>query len=183
MTGNVILLGIATVSKDWLQVTRHIAPIVAFILGVIAGRLLKSLHIRHGALLTLGIEIASLFAIGFLPATFPQLAFTSTVAFVSAFQATTFRRIGRFTFNSTFLTGNLREASEGACDHFFSPDPALRSLGRARALKLGLICSCFLVGAILGAWLAPRFPTHALWFAEPPLLTVFLLTLLRPAAL
>lgn len=34
----------------------------------------------------------------------------------------------------------------------------------------------------LGASVAPRFPAHALWFAEPLLLTTLMLTLLGPSA-
>jgi uncharacterized membrane protein YoaK (UPF0700 family) len=180
MTGNVIFLGIAAMGRDWSQIPPHVAPILAFLAGVIAARLLSAAPLRDSAMLVLATEIVALFAIGFLPSTFPQLCYTATIAFVSAFQVTTFRRVGRFTYNSTFVTGNLRDTAVGAFDHFFAPDPAQRELGRAKATKLALICLCFLAGASAGAFVAPRFHTHAVWFAEPMLLAVLLLTLLRP---
>jgi len=180
MTGNVIFLGIAAIDHDSASILQHIAPILAFLVGVVGARLLRFVPLRQSAVLTLGLEIATLFAVGFFPRDFPQLAFTTTIAFVSAFQVTTFRRVGRFTYNSTFVTGNLREMAEGFFDHLFAQDPGVRWIGRAKCIKMGLICLAFLAGAALGAFVAPRFPSHAVWFAEPMLLSVLALTLLRP---
>jgi uncharacterized membrane protein YoaK (UPF0700 family) len=180
MTGNVIFAGIAAISHDWDQVLRHIIPILAFLAGVIAARILHALPIRKPALLVLAVEAATLAIVGLLPPAFPQLAFVGLVAFASAFQVTTFRHVGRFTYNSTFITGNLREIAEGAYDRLFARDPAHRYRGRARFLKLSLICIGFLVGAIAGAWAATHHPTHAILFAEPLLLAVLALTLANP---
>jgi uncharacterized membrane protein YoaK (UPF0700 family) len=176
MTGNVIFLGIAAVGRDWGQILPHIAPIAAFLLGVLAARLLSPVPLRSSSLLTLGVEIIALFGVGFFPRDTPQLAFTTTIAFVSAFQVTTFRRVGRFTYNSTFVTGNLRDMAEGVFDRLFAPDHHDRRTGRAKAIKMGLICLCFLAGAGAGAFVAPRFPAHAVWFAEPMLVAVLILT-------
>ena len=181
MTGNVIFLGIEAVDRDYSGILPHVAPILAFLVGVVAARLLRAVPLRGGAVLTVALEIFALFVVGFFPQSYPQLAFTVTIAFVSAFQVTTFRRVGRFTYNSTFVTGNLREMAEGIFDHFFSPDRLQRWVGRAKAAKMGLVCVAFLVGAAGGAWVAPRFPSRAVWFAEPMLLAVLALTLLRPA--
>ncbi len=181
MTGNVIFLGIAAMGHDWGQILPHVAPILAFLAGVIASHLLRGVPLRNGTILTLSLEIVALFAIGFLPRETPQLTYTITIAFVSAFQVTTFRRVGRFTYNSTFVTGNLRDMAEGAFDHYFAVDPAQREIGRAKSVKLGLICACFLAGAAAGAFVAPRFPAHAVWFAEPALLAVLAITLRHPA--
>ena len=180
MTGNVIFLGIAAVQQDWAQVLRHIAPLTAFLIGVVAARLIHQAPLRHSALLVLALEASALLCVGLLPPSFPQLAFTATVAFVSAFQVATFRRVGRFTYNSTFITGNLRMVAEGVFDGLFAPSLAARSKGGAQAKKLGAICTSFLIGGLCGAFVAPRFPAHAILFAEPPLILALLLTLLSP---
>ncbi len=177
MTGNVIFLGISAVGGDWAEVLRHIAPILAFLIGVISARLLAATPVPDAPALTLAVEILALFFVGILPESFPQFAFTATIAFVSAFQITTFRRVGRFTYNSTFVTGNLRDVAEGLLESFTAPDPSDRMLGRAKFRKLSLICLAFLVGATLGAFIARRHPAHALWFAEPFLLAALLLVL------
>jgi uncharacterized membrane protein YoaK (UPF0700 family) len=180
MTGNVIFLGISALSHDWEDVARHTAPILAFFIGVIAARLLAAAPIPHAAALTLVVEVVALFFIGMLPGTLPQVAFTASVALVSAFQVTTFRRVGRFTYNSTYVTGNLRELAEGILESFTAPTSAARHLGRAKARKLGLISLCFLAGATFGAFAARRYPTHAFWFAEPLLLSALTLILANP---
>ena len=178
-TGNVIFLGISVIAGDWMQVLRHMAPILAFVLGATLARSLREAPIRHVALLVLALESVTLSVVAFLPTGFPQLAFTAVIAFVSAFQVTTFRRVGRFTYNSTFTTGNLREVAEGIADHFSAADPAARWMGRRKAMKLGLVCGSFLLGAVLGAFVAPRFPAHALLFAVPPLVVTLVLTLFQ----
>ena len=177
MTGNVIFLGIALVTRDWNEILPHLAPIPAYLLGVAAARLFHAVPLRRSSLIALSLEILALFAIGFFPQRLPQSVFTLNVAFVSAFQVSTFRRVGRFNYNSTFITGNLRDFTEGALGQYLEPDSAARDQARQKAIDLGLICLCFLAGAILGAVIAPRFPAHALWFAEPLLLATLLLTL------
>ena len=172
MTGNVILLGISAMSHDWWQVARHIAPLVAFIGGVAASRLLRILPGPRAALSVLGLEIVVLFIAGLLPLSFPNIVFTGIISFVSAFQVSTFRRVGRFSYNSTFVTGNLRDLTEGFVGYFIDADPETRHEDVAKARKLGIICSCFLLGAILGAWAATHLANHALWLTEPLLLIV-----------
>jgi uncharacterized membrane protein YoaK (UPF0700 family) len=173
MTGNVILLGISAMSHDWWQVARHIAPLVAFLGGVAASRLLRILPGPRAALSVLALEIIVLFVAGLLPTSFPNIAFTATISFVSAFQVSTFRRVGRFSYNSTFVTGNLRDLAEGFVSHFVDADPDARRQDFAQVRKLGIICSCFLLGAILGAWATTtHYANHALWLTEPLLLIV-----------
>lgn len=182
MTGNVVFLGISVVTRDWNEILPHLAPIPAYLLGVAAARLFQAVPLRRSSLIALGLEILALFAVGLIPTRFPQPVFTITIAFVSAFQVSTFRRVACFSYNSTFITGNLRDFTEGALGQYLEPDANARTQARQKAIDLGLICLCFLAGAVLGAVIAPRFPAHALWFAEPLLVAVFLLTLLSPAS-
>jgi len=170
MTGNVILLGISACSGDWHQAARHLAPISAFIVGVMASRCLRELPQFHASVAVLCFEMIVLFAAGWLPDGFPQMAFTAIIAFVSAFQVSTFRLVGRFSYNSTFITGNLRTAAEGFVNHYLLRDADQRRREGAQARKLAIICLCFLAGAMLGAWGSPRFGDRTLWMAEPALL-------------
>jgi uncharacterized membrane protein YoaK (UPF0700 family) len=110
------------------------------------------------------------------------VVFTATIAFVSAFQVATFRHVGGFTYNSTFITGNLRDMLEGAWAWRLERDPAARYQGGLKFRDMGLVCLCFLGGAIAGALVAPRFPIHAVWFTEPMLLAVVALTFHRAQA-
>jgi uncharacterized membrane protein YoaK (UPF0700 family) len=169
-TGNVILLGINMLSGNWHQAIRHLAPLLAFVAGVAASRLLRLLpHVRAG-LSVLLLEMLVLFVAGLLPPVFPELAFTALIAFVSAFQVSTFRQVGRFSYNSTFITGNLRDCADGFVGYFFDPDPQLRRDELAKARKLTGICLCFLLGVVAGTWGGPHLYNHTLWLAEPLLL-------------
>jgi uncharacterized membrane protein YoaK (UPF0700 family) len=173
-TGNVILLGVSAFSKDWRQAARHLAPILAFVLGVAASRLLRRLPQFRASLAVLMLEMVVLFAAGLLKPSFPEMAFTAIIAFVSAFQVSTFRLVGRFSYNSTFITGNLREAAEGFVGSLVESDPHDSRRDRAKARKMAFICLFFLCGAMLGAWGGPHFGNRTLWLVEPLLLTTVL---------
>jgi uncharacterized membrane protein YoaK (UPF0700 family) len=169
MTGNVIFLGIAVLGRDWGDIIPHLTPIGGFLAGVAASKHMRA-RLTETSVLQLGLifEILALFTLGWLPLSFPTMAFTIIIAFVSAFQVASYRRVERFSYNSTFVTGNLRDMTEGIYDAITATTaPEVREKGFAQALYLGLICLCFLAGAVLGAWAAPRFSNQALWFSEP----------------
>jgi uncharacterized membrane protein YoaK (UPF0700 family) len=119
------------------------------------------------------LEIVTIFVLGWFPPSFPRMAFTGIIAYVAAIQVASFRRVGRFAYNSTFLTGNLRDVAEGLYDGLNpSSTPETRERGLSQAWDLGLICLSFLAGAVIGAWVAPRFANRSLWLAEPLLIAV-----------
>jgi uncharacterized membrane protein YoaK (UPF0700 family) len=177
MTGNVILLGISAFDRDWMQVARHLVPICAFLAGVVASRFLRLLPQFYASLAVLALEMVVLFAAGMVKPSFPEMTFTAIIAFVSAFQVSTFRVVGRFSYNSTFITGNLRTAAESFVNQFIEPDLEQRHREGAKARKLFIICGFFLVGALLGAWGGPHLGNRTLWLAEPLLLGALARTL------
>jgi uncharacterized membrane protein YoaK (UPF0700 family) len=176
MTGNVVFLAISAVGRDWGNIIPHLVPLGGFFAGVTASKHIRSrVPERSVLLLGVGFEAVALFALGWLPKSFPPMTFTAIIAFVSAFQVASYRRVERFSYNSTFVTGNLRDVAEGLYDAA-SPGctPETRAKSLAEFFDLGLICLCFLAGAMLGAWAAPRFGNHSLWITEPLLLTAAL---------
>jgi uncharacterized membrane protein YoaK (UPF0700 family) len=180
MTGNAIFLGIAFLGRDWAEVPAHIVPLIAFFAGVITSKHLRARLGIRSALLGLGLEITTLFILAWLPGGFPEMAFTGIITYVAAIQVASFRRVDRFAYNSTFITGNIRDVAEGFYDTFTPyATPDTRENGLAKARALGLICLCFLAGAVLGAWAAPHLKNYSLWLAEPLLLTVAVLSLRR----
>jgi uncharacterized membrane protein YoaK (UPF0700 family) len=178
MSGNVIFLGIALFGHDWRDIVPHLVPIAGFFAGVTSSKHLRARLGSSAALLGLIFEILALFALAWLPEGLPHMAFTGIIAYVAAFQVASFRRVDSFAFNSTFVTGNLRDVAEGLYDaSLANATPETRAKGRSQARDLSLICLCFLTGAVLGAWAAPRFGNHSFLFAEPLLLAVALHTL------
>jgi uncharacterized membrane protein YoaK (UPF0700 family) len=173
MTGNIIFLGIAFTGRHWSDIVPHLVPLAGFFAGVLTSKHLRSSFGIRAVLLGLTLEIATVFVLGWLPPNFPEMAFTGVIAYVAAIQVASFRRVGRFAYNSTFLTGNLRDVAEGLYDGLKpSSTPEAREKGLSQAWDLGLICLCFLAGAVIGAWAAPRFANRSLWLAEPLLIAV-----------
>jgi uncharacterized membrane protein YoaK (UPF0700 family) len=164
MTGNVVLMGIAALERDWMQVCRHLAPLVAFFFGVAGSMFLRE---RRAFITGLTLEIMALMIAAVLPDHFPSILFSSFVALFGSLQSATFRQVDRFSYNSTFVTGNLRTAAEGAYEVFFGRQTARKAdpveKGRLQAHELGLICLAFFAGALLGAWLEPHFGNRSLW--------------------
>ena len=182
MTGNVIFLGIAFLGHDWGDIVPHLVPLAGFFAGVLTSKHFRTSLGSRALLFGLALEIATIFVLGWMPASFPNMEFNGVIAYVAAIQVASFRRVGRFPYNSTFITGNLRDVAEGLYDALNpAASPEIREKGRAQGVKLGLICLCFLAGAILGAWAAPRFGNHSLWLAEPFLLAVAIGSIYRPA--
>jgi len=92
MTGNVIFLGIAVLGHQWREVIPHVIPILGFFAGVTTSRHLRS-RSKHAAIIGLAFEIVALFALGWLPLSFPHMAFTAIIAYVAALQVASFRRV------------------------------------------------------------------------------------------
>jgi uncharacterized membrane protein YoaK (UPF0700 family) len=186
MTGNVVLLGIDVLSKNYLQSLRHLAPLTAFFLGVATSRFVHSRLSARGinsariSACGLALEFVVLLAASMLPLSFPEMAFTGLIAYVSSFQITSFRRVGSLTYSSTFVTGNLRDMSVGLFELAAAATPEERSAGAQKARHLGLICLGFFVGVMTGAWCAPHLFNHTLWIAD--VLLVFVAVLLYRAS-
>lgn len=180
MTGNVVLMGIAALQQDWFQVARHVSLLAAFSLGVFASMFLRS---RHAIVTSLTLEIVALTVAGAVPAGFSPVFFAAFIALFASLQSATFRHVNHSSYNSTFLTGNLRTAVEGAYLALFPSEAEANETvtpaekGRAQARELGFVCLAFFVGALLGAWLAPRYANHSFWAVLPALLAALLLAL------
>jgi uncharacterized membrane protein YoaK (UPF0700 family) len=180
MTGNVVFMGIAALQHDWLQVARHVSLLAAFSVGVFASMFLRS---RHAILTSLTLEILALTLAGALPNDFSPVFFAAFIALFASLQSATFRHVNHSSYNSTFITGNLRTAIEGACLQIFpgSKDPndtvTPEEKGRAQVHELGFVCLAFFFGALFGAWCAPRFANHSFWFVLPALTAALILTI------
>lgn len=173
-TGNAVLSGIALLSHNHHEALHHLLPIGSFLLGVWGERALEK-HLRHHAVLIgLSVEIAVLFAASWLPARFPDDLFIFGVSIVCAYQVSSFRTVDESTYNSTFITGNMRSAISALHSAL---DPAQRPGCLRKFRDLGLIILCFIAGAVGGAFLAPRCGNRTLWLPVAALLLILLLAI------
>ena len=133
-TGNIVLLGVEAAKGNFRQAAMSLAPILAFILGVIISEWSKKVSnksfIKDSPRAVLILEVIILFVIGFIPNTVPNDIVNITVSFVSSLQICTFRKLVDSPYSTTMCTGNLRSASYAAYVAFTEKDKkaAVRSL-------------------------------------------------------
>ncbi len=174
-TGNIVLLGLALSKGNLLQALLHLAPIFAFVLGVIVAETIKKsppgLFKHDSARVILFLEIAVLFIIGFIPDTVPNIFVTVTISFVASVQVSTFRKLHDYPYSTTMSTGNLYSASQATFIAFTNKDrkAALKAIGYFT------IIFSFLSGAILGGFATSFIGVKAIWGAAIVLLFAVLL--------
>lgn len=174
MTGNAVLSGIALLSHNHHDALHHLLPIASFLLGVWGERALEK-HLRHHAVLIgLSVEMAVLLAASWLPASFPDNVFIFVLAIVCAYQVASFRTVDEYTYNSTFITGNMRAAIAAL---YSAMESRKRHEGLRQFRELGLIVVCFIAGAVGGAFLAPRIGNHTLWLPISALAVILLMAI------
>ncbi len=168
-TGNIVLLGVNAATGHWAQALRHVSPIGAFVVGVLAAHLLHVHDIGRGTRrapnFSLMLELSLLLLVAFLPPSFPDRPIVLGIAFVAAVQISSFSRVQGEPYSSVFATNNLRRTAEA----LFAGVSTLRDpkIWRRAGVFLSVIVS-FGLGAAGGAMATARF---------------FNLALLAPAAL
>jgi uncharacterized membrane protein YoaK (UPF0700 family) len=164
MTGNVVLLGVDSLSGSWNRSLHHLLPICMFLSGVAAARMMRlprmCRYVRQPELAVLSLEILLLLALSFLPRATSNFVITMTIAFAASLQMTTFREIEGRAYSSTFTSGNLRTMVETFCQWGFEGREPVH-LHESR--MFAIICSMFLTGASIGAFATPRLFNRALW--------------------
>jgi uncharacterized membrane protein YoaK (UPF0700 family) len=172
MTGNVVLLGATLVAHDFAQAAHHAWPLLAFCCGVLAARAWRAESRRDALFYGLLVQAIIYFLMGYFAARMADNAVTSILAFATASQVANFRKVDRFTYNSTFVTGNLRDLSEGLFESLERAPEAsagTRLRGRRKLRDLSLVCGCFFVGVSVGAWLTRPMHDRTLWMAVLPI--------------
>jgi uncharacterized membrane protein YoaK (UPF0700 family) len=179
MTGNLVLLGISVVSERGAVAVRYCVPLVAYFFCVSISKWARARMPKAG-IAALVLEMLCLLIAGFLAPSFPDMVLVGIVAFAGALRLASFRRVGPFSYSSTFITGDLLDTSEGVGEALLGSSPENRVRGRLKARDLGLICLAFLVGAAAGAFAAPRVHNASFWFAEPVLAVILIDTVIHP---
>lgn len=153
-SGNVVLIGLALAAGDGLQVLRHLPPLAAFSAGLLASRFGGLWLKRRGAnsrTIRLGVECVLLVMLSAVARRLPDSAVTASVGFLAAVQSTSLSHIGRWSFNTGIVTGDLRSAV-GALAAAAGGKPG----EWMHAAVVGALCLAFGGGAWLGGWCAPR---------------------------
>ncbi len=175
-TGDIILFGVFAAQGDWRQALHHVPPMLAFFPGVFAAQWLRKRSFaddpRCATAICLGIEIAILTSVGCLSFAFPHIAVVFAIAFAAAMQYSGFDRVGKWSYQSVVITGNLRSLGDAWFVVMFSPG---KSDASDQARTLAIVCASFVCGAIAGATLTVSFGKAAIVF---PILLLSLALLL-----
>ena len=151
-TGNVVLLGVYAATRHWGQALRHLPPLAAFVIGVFVAETLnlpamERLVWHRPVRAALLLEIVVLAVIAALPRDFSSFGIVVTIAFVAAFQATTFRKLRRWSVTTVMTTGNLRTATLGLYQALVRHTPGAAEQSRC----FFAVVLAFLIGAAAGA--------------------------------
>lgn len=179
-TGNIVLVALGITNRNYKNALMASIPILAFVIGVLVTEKIREVSIRKyegsekAEKVILIIEAIVLFIIGFIPDTIHHIFVTSTIAFVSSVQISSFRRLVDSPYSTTMCTGNLRTASQSAYLAITKKDKG----ASARAIRYVVIILSFLVGASLGGVLTLYIGVKSIWLCSLLLLiskTIFII--------
>jgi uncharacterized membrane protein YoaK (UPF0700 family) len=171
-TANLVFLWVNATAARWQQAFQFVPPLFAFFIGVVIASLLQRAAGARAGQLSLLIEIAMLILVGVLHNRAPEVAGTLGISMVAAMQASIFTRVEGTAYSSVMITGNFRQAIEGA----FALVAGAPQIGvlRKSCIFMG-VCATFGTGAAVGAFLTERVPTLTLMVPVAALLLVLLL--------
>lgn len=181
-TGNVVLLGVRLMDRDWTGALHSLVPILAFIAGVLTTELMRGRGLRwerlHWRQLAVAVEAAVLLAVAALPGWADAWA-NVLVSYVCAVQVQSFRKVNGSVLATTMCTGNLRSGTEAFYRRWATGEGAqLRLAARSYGVVL-----FFAVGAALGAWCSGMWGRQAVLAACGLLCLAFLMMFRRAQAL
>ena len=160
-TGNTVLFAVRAASPEYNGALQNIPPFLAFIAGVLVAEHMKDRLDKHGRAV-LVLECVILFIVGWLPGSVPNMIITISVAFVSSLQIATFNKLGKWSYNSTITTGNLRTASSASYEAFVNHDQ--ESMKKFKGFAA--IILSFISGALLGTFFSTSLEYKAIWIAS-----------------
>lgn len=149
-TGNMVLLGVHLMQRDWLHALYYLIPVSAFVLGIwlvecIKSRMKFAPHIHWRQLIVL-MEAILIAPAAFLPAPTYNAVANCLISLVCAMQVQAFRKMHGNAFATTMCTGNLRSGTEALYRSFHGGTQA----DRAKTIHYFGIITVFIVGAVIG---------------------------------
>lgn len=178
-TGNIVFLGIRLAEGSFNEILRYLAPIAAFVLGVVIVELIRkrfryapSLHWRQ---IVIALEILVLIGVGFVPNGKYDIYVNVAISFVCSMQVESFRLLNGKSYATTMCTGNLRAATEQLFRYSIKKDKNARSL----SLQYILIIVFFIVGAVCGTIFSKLLNEYAVFITCGLLLVVFFMMFIR----
>lgn len=173
-TANVVLMAIAFGQGRWGEGAYYLIPISAYLAGAFLSEILPSPVRRLGFLrwdtYLVAFECLVLFAVGFIPLSWPHHLVQVLVNFIASMQYNTFRQAEGIPMATTFCTNHVRQVGIGIAKLIRKKDGAGFRRGM---IHLGMLAGFILGGAGLTLLCGPM-GEKAIWIAILPLLVIFL---------
>ena len=164
-TGNIVLMSQHIMMGELMKGLSYLFPVVAFALGVLVaeriGHRYKGAKRIHWRQIIVAIEIAFLFAVGFIPERYDMLA-TMLVSFSCSMQVQAFRKVNGYGYASTMCIGNLRSGTESLS--IYLREKQHGALKKA-AHYYGIIF-IFAIGAGIGGICSLHIGIRAIWISS-----------------
>lgn len=149
-TGNLLLLGLSILEKEWSNCIKYLVPIMAFMVGVFLATSIhrKLMHQRkyHWRQIAILIEAIVLFGVAFIPQDLNLFA-NSLISLGCGIQIESFKKIHGLGASTTMCVGNLRAATSFISDYIYTKN--IEDL--KKGLLYLLVILFFVFGAIFGS--------------------------------
>lgn len=173
-TGNILLFGVHLSTGNFSEAFRYFLPVLTFSVGIALAvsvrepfKYARKIHWRQ---ITVLFEAVLLAMVAFIPQQYNLLA-NSLISFACGIQVESFRKINGNPIATTMCIGNLRSATQLACDSLFLKN---REMGERGLLFYGVIV-VFTLGAILGNLLVRAWQEKAILVSCLLLLVCFVM--------
>ncbi len=174
-TGNIVKMAAAVGWGRYGVAFYYIIPFFAYIAGTILSEILpqkvrQAKFIRWDTLLV-GIEMVSLFVVGFIPFTWPDQIVQVIICFLCSMQFNTFRQAEGVPMATTFVTNHVRQIGISIARIIKHHEQEAEA--RAKMAKHAKIILAFFGGGVTVTALAPMMRQYTIWLAIIPLSACF----------
>ncbi len=173
-TGNLCLLGMQLAQKNYEQVLLYLIPICSFSIGIFIASLIRiqtKLQAVHWRQIIIFIEAIILIIVAWIPQGNLNIVVNIMIAFVSALQFESFKKVEGYAVSTVFCTGNLRSMMESLFNYSHKKE---RQYFRQFLIYLGVMLS-FLIGVFFCVKMSDLFGIKSVLIAVIFQLAVFVL--------
>ncbi len=168
-TANVVLMALSLGRGDWSRGLYYLIPMSAYFLGAVVSEALptgiRRRHFLRWDTWLIGFEALALFAIGWLPLSWPAQIVQVSVNFLCSMQYNTFRQAEGIPMATTFVTNHIRQTGIWAVNALRKHD----GQARRRVWKHLRMIGAFFLGALLLTPACGLLQEKAVWLAIAPL--------------
>lgn len=168
-TANVVMMSMAFGKGEWKDGIYFLIPITAYLSGSFLSEAwsssIKKQHFMRWDTRLIAFECVALFALGFIPLSYPPQIVQVTINFLAAMQYNTFRQAEGVPVATTFCTNHVRQIGVALAKFVCKKDQSVLP----RALLHFRMLLCFFAGGVVLTAFCGILAEKAIWIALIPL--------------